>query len=118
MQAPDIILPYFPVQLSPNTRVHWAVKSKAVKQARQDGYIATKAAKITPDMFHLDKKIHVYIYFYSRTKKWPDDDNCLAAFKPYRDGIADALGVDDKMFQSHPVVMQETGSKMIVSLRQ
>ena len=28
----------------------------------------------------------------------------LARVKPYRDGIADALGIDDKRFVSHPYV--------------
>jgi hypothetical protein len=64
------------------------------------------------------KKVHLWIEFYPKTKRKVDDANCLAAFKSYRDGIADALGVNDSMFQSHPVVMAETGGKMVVRLEQ
>ena len=32
-----------------------------------------------------------------------DDDNLIAACKAYRDGIADALGVNDSMFDVQPV---------------
>ena len=30
-----------------------------------------------------------------------DDDNMVGSFKAYRDGIADALGVDDRRFRPH-----------------
>ena len=113
--AAVITLPWFNPDLSPNARVHWARKVKAAKAARQEGYYATKQAGVKVDCA---KKVHLWIEFYPKTKRKVDDDNCLAAFKSYRDGIADALGMNDSLFQSHPVVMAETGGKMIVRLEQ
>ena len=42
----------------------------------------------------------------------------LARFKPYRDGIADALGIDDKRFISHPLVSTEVrkGGQVVVRI--
>jgi len=37
--------------------------------------------------------------FYFRTVAFRDDDNADASCKPYRDGIADALGKDDRMLR-------------------
>jgi len=51
-----------------------------------------------------DGRLHLWITFRPPTKRLPDDDNMLARFKAYRDGIADALGIDDKRFISHPYV--------------
>jgi len=36
-----------------------------------------------------------------------DDDNADGACKAYRDGIADALGIDDSRFVSHPYLRDE-----------
>ncbi|WP_447590127.1 hypothetical protein [Aquipseudomonas campi] len=37
-----------------------------------------------------------------------DDDNCLAAFKSGRDGLADALGIDDNRFVTQIRMSSET----------
>lgn len=52
-------------------------------------------------------RVHLWIDFYPPTRRMPDDDNMLARFKGYRDGIAAALGVDDRIFVSHPYVKSE-----------
>ena len=38
----------------------------------------------------------------SRNPSVPDVDNCVAALKSGLDGIADALGVDDRVFRLQP----------------
>lgn len=38
----------------------------------------------------------------------PDRDNCIAAMKAYQDGIALAIGIDDKHFAEPSVVFAET----------
>lgn len=48
--------------------------------------------------------MHMFIDFYPPTRAIPDDDNMVARCKAYRDGIALALGVDDKRFISHPLI--------------
>ncbi len=55
--------------------------------------------------------------FHPPTRMRPDDDNMLARSKPYRDGIADALGIDDKRFMSHPLVSNEVRKRGQVVVR-
>jgi len=99
----DLVLPWPHKDLSPNGRVHWARKAKAAKGARELSLGEALAAgwKGAPLP---EGRLHLWIDFYPPTRRLPDDDNMLARCKPYRDGIADALGIDDKRFVSHPYV--------------
>ncbi len=103
----EIILPWPSKDLSPNARVHWSKKSGAVAVARADARMVTMAAawhRLTLP----DGRLHLWVTFHPPTRRMPDDDNMLTRFKPYRDGIADALGIDDKRFVSHPYVSDKT----------
>jgi hypothetical protein len=87
-----IILPLPDRRLSPNSRSHWSGLSKAKKAARQLAYLTTLSAlqgKPSPcvSRYRLD--------FYFSVRRRRDDDNFAAACKAYRDGIADALRIDD-----------------------
>ena len=110
-----IVLPWVDRRLSPNARTHWSVKAKATKVCRKLAYYETKKTGITIDW---DGDIHLWIDFYPPDKRSRDDDNLLAAFKAYRDGMADALGVDDKRVRSHPFVRDEVqkGGQIIVKI--
>lgn len=67
-------------------------KCKAVKEARNVGRIVTLAAlKGQPAPAIIGYSLH----FYFPTAARRDDDNAAASFKSYRDGIADALRIDD-----------------------
>lgn len=104
--ANDLWLPWPDKDMSPNARVHWAKKAKAVKLARCFAYYKTLEAdwgKISLP----EGRLHLWIEFYPPTKRMPDDDNMLSRCKAYRDGIAEALGIDDKRFVSHPFVKDE-----------
>lgn len=119
----DLILPWPHKDLSPNGRVHWSVKARAAAAARS---LAATMARYKrsygeggwPGFSLSDGRIHLWVTFHPPTKRLPDDDNMLARFKPYRDGIADALGIDDKRFISHPLVSTEVrkGGCVVVSL--
>lgn len=99
----EIVLPWPAKELSPNARVHWSRRSKAAKLQRTAGYMTAKAAGW--DGYKAPEgRIHLWIDFYPPTKRMPDDDNMLARIKPARDGIADAMRVDDRRFVSHPFV--------------
>ena len=87
-------LPWPPKELSPNARVHWTKKAKAAKAYRLECFILAKAAGITAP----EGKILWTVEFFPPTRRAYDDDNLLARMKSARDGIADALGVDDKRF--------------------
>jgi len=48
------------------------------------------------------------IEFLPPDRRKRDDDNMLAAFKAGRDGLADALGIDDNRFVTQLSVSDET----------
>lgn len=102
----ELRLPWPPKELSPNARVHWSKRSRAAKAYRRDCALLVRAASIAaPD----SERIALWIEFFPPDRRQRDDDNLLAAFKAGRDGIADALGVNDKRFVSHPFVQTTTG---------
>ena len=91
-----ITLPWPPKELSPNARVHWAVKAKAAKTYRQLCAILTRQSGAKAKGIPLN----ITVSFHPPDNRPRDDDNYISAFKPGRDGVADALGIDDKHF--HP----------------
>jgi crossover junction endodeoxyribonuclease RusA len=92
-------LPWPPSLLNPNRKTHWAVKSKAAKSYKEACFYITKQENIVIDW---DGDIHLWIDFYPPDKRHRDDDNVISSFKSGRDGIADALGVNDRRFRIHP----------------
>lgn len=97
-----ITLPWPDKRLSPNARVHWAVLAGIKKQARADACaLATVAIplRVKRAIHDMDGRIPMTIRFYPPDARHRDDDNMVASFKASRDGIADALGVDDRRFR-------------------
>lgn len=112
-----IVLPWPDKVLNPNARAHWATKARAVKAARKYGHCVTLAAGMDANTFkEYDGKVHLWIDYYAKTRNYPDADNCLSASKAYFDGIADALGINDRRFVYHPYVKDETakGGKVVI----
>ena len=106
MSAAELVLPWPDRALHPNARPHWAVKAKAAKIARSNAKILALSegwgsAKLP------EGRLHLWLTFYPPNRHKHDDDGCLSAFKPMRDGIADALKIDDCRFVSHPYVSDE-----------
>ena len=89
-----IDLPWPPKELSPNARVHWTKKAKAAKAYRMECFILAKASGVKAPT----GRVALSIEFVPPDRRRRDDDNCLACFKAGRDGIADALGIDDSNF--------------------
>lgn len=87
-----VTLPWPSPKLSPNARTHWAAKAKAVARARAEAYLATRAAGLRPTGA---TSATVSMTFRAPDRRRRDNDNAIAAFKAARDGIADAIGVDD-----------------------
>lgn len=93
-----IDLPWPSPALSPNSRGHWRKRHAASKAARLEAYILAKKAGLTlpPGSevgMHLD-------FFPPDSYRKRDDDNLVASFKPWRDGLASAMKVDDRSFLS------------------
>jgi crossover junction endodeoxyribonuclease RusA len=107
MTEQRITLPWPPKILSPNARVHWAQKSKAAKAYRAVCWALCKEAGLVAAV--TTGRLHLWLDFYAPDKRRRDDDNMIASFKAGRDGIADALGVDDHRFICHTFVRDEIG---------
>jgi crossover junction endodeoxyribonuclease RusA len=113
----QITLPWFPKELSPNSRVHWAVKARFARQARVESWVLAREAGYTHGTFDgYDGKLYLRIEYYPKTKNYPDVDNCLSGSKAYLDGIADLLDVNDRRFVPHPMVMDATGGKIVIRI--
>ncbi len=113
----DLVLPWPSKDLSPNGRVHWARKAKAARNAREDARLLARLA-CWHEVILPPGRLHLWLDFYPPTRRMPDDDNMLSRCKAYRDGIADALGIDDKRFVSHPMVKDEVrkGGQVVVRI--
>lgn len=94
-----IMLPWPDMSLMPNRKNgrHWGGTQAAKVRARQDGYYATINAH--PGQIMLGDTVPLRITFAAPDKRHRDLDNLLACVKPHIDGIAQALGVDDKQFR-------------------
>lgn len=95
-----LVLPWPPKELSPNARKHPARRATFVKSYRQDCWALAREAlgHAAGKLFPGDAPIAVRLDFFPPDGRSRDDDNCEAAFKAGRDGVAQALNVDDRRF--------------------
>lgn len=109
----ELTIPFPPKELSPNKRLHWAVKSRVTKKYRSDCYLLAKMQKLTIDW---GGDIHIFIDIYRPDRRYRDEDNIIASLKSGLDGIADALGVNDRRFRIHPFVRDDIfkGGKVVI----
>ena len=99
-----VVLPWPDHRLSPNARLHHMAKARVKAKARKDAaYITYDAmpmgAREVRSHFSGDGPIAYQVTFYPPDKRHRDDDNMIAMIKAARDGIADALGVNDRRFR-------------------
>ena len=101
--AITISLPIPDRAISPNAgrgQSKWAAinKSKKVKAHRQRAtWVMRQAMNLLGVGFITPDQIAGYgLDHYFRTAAFRDDDNADGACKAYRDGVADALGLDDR----------------------
>lgn len=106
MMTADIVLPWPARDLHPNARVHWARRGKAAKAARRMGWAAAIEAGL-PRVQWPQHRLHVWIDAFPPDRRRRDADGLLSALKSALDGIADAMGVDDRRFVPHPWVKDE-----------
>ena len=93
-----IVLPWPLPALWPNKRPHWSAKARATRSYRQWAKLAANTAKPGP----------VRLIFCPKPMgPLPDMDNCIAASKALQDGLADAMGVNDRDL----IVTYEMGSR-------
>lgn len=88
----ELFLPWPDKRLSPNARLHWAVKAKAVKayrnacgwQVRTEGIGAINA-----------DAMHVKMTFFPPDNRHYDLDGLISRMKAGLDGISDVVGIND-----------------------
>lgn len=91
-------LPWFCRGVSPNQRVHWAIRSRATKKLKQLSYFATLEAlsgKFPPKVV---ERVNISLNFYPPDRRPRDEDNLVACMKSYLDGIAMGLKLNDRCF--------------------
>lgn len=109
----EVVLPWPPKECSPNGRLHWARKAKAARAYREACYVLARQARlVAPD----SERIALSIEFYPPDRRARDDDNVIASFKAGRDGLADALGVDDRRFACTYAVRDSIGGMVRVRI--
>lgn len=95
----SVTLPWPPKQLSPNFRTHstrWIARKR--KEYRQACANAAWQRGVQPGRaLKLDRLI-----FHPPNAQPRDHDNTIARFKSGRDGLAEAMGVDDVKFNEVP----------------
>lgn len=100
----DLLLPWPPAECSPNARGHWSKKSRAAKRYRSECFVLTKNARLPRP----EGQVILSLEFLPPDRRRRDDDNLIAMFKSGRDGLADALGIDDNLFATQIRVSDET----------
>ena len=98
-------VPYPPAELSPNARVHYQRLARVKAKYRAECAWATKEAlgKLYAAWQRLElpaPPIPLRLDFHPATARTRDDDNLVAAFKAGRDGLAEAIRVDDALFET------------------
>ena len=91
-------------KLSPNARIHWAQRAKEVKLYRQAAW-AEALSQNDRALFPLKgysraNRLSVKFTINPPDNRRRDDDNMIGACKSSRDGIADAIGVDDAFWRT------------------
>lgn len=112
-------LPWPAKELSPNARPHFMKLSGVKKAAKEHANWATRIAKGHRQFDH-DGKSDIILrqVAHPPDKRDRDRDNLDHALKASRDGIADALGVNDKHFRPTGIEWGEvvSGGKVIITI--
>ena len=99
-------LPYPHKRLWPNgPKRNFHATAREKKNHRTWAWGAAKAEKGAVAGDPIPVRLIVYP---KPTGPLPDRDNCVAALKAYQDGIATAIGIDDKHFAEPVVEFAET----------
>jgi Holliday junction resolvase RusA-like endonuclease len=115
-----LTLPWPDRALHPNARVHYRTLARARKLAREEAFWLSRRAGLTSESVPAQGRLHLFLDFYPPDRRRRDDDGLLASMKAARDGVADALGIDDHRFVSHPFVRDEVrkGGEVVIRITQ
>jgi hypothetical protein len=109
-----IELPWPPSSLSGHAKGHWRAKAAVTAKHRGWAKAATQAARIASPEGKGD--IRIVVTFYPPNRRG-DRVNFPNRMKPYFDGIAEALKVNDSRFlPSYQFAEPVAGGKVVVTL--
>lgn len=108
MTSITITVPMPSTKLSPNARIHWAVRAKLTRAARKAAYgaaLVALASRRPPGW--IKAKLEVRAYF--ATLAFPDPTNFPMSLKAVIDGIADSgIIADDKgLWPERPIFRKD-----------
>ena len=97
----EVVLGWPPSDLSPNKRLHWAKVASAKKHYRQACLSVTKEQlKKYGKCNNLPERLVLEMTFIPPDRRSYDRDNLVARMKSGIDGLADALRINDKRFNT------------------
>ena len=111
----EVWLPWPDKALSPNARVHWAVKAKAAKAYKAMGYTLALQAGMRREW--PEGTLWVWVTGFPADKRRRDSDNLAAAGKNAIDAPAQAMGVDDSRFRIACWISTEIRKPPVVRIR-
>ena len=96
----EIVLGWPPSDLSPNARLHWARLAKAKKEYRAICNSVSKEQLKKYKYDSLPERLVLEMTFIPPDRRSYDRDNLVARMKAGIDGLADALRINDKRFNT------------------
>ncbi|MFY1885181.1 endonuclease [Achromobacter xylosoxidans] len=113
-------LPWPPKELSPNYRGHWVPISKAKSRYRTAARLLARSALSKAEGFSQFRAVRLAYEFFPPQARAYDRDNLAARMKAATDGIADAIGMNDRGFHFSPAEIREKtkGGKVRVTIEQ
>lgn len=93
-------LPWPSRKLHPNARVHWSQKASATKKARSEAKMLCQSSIRSSGVDAAGwEGAKILVQFFPPDNRRRDMDGMIASHKAAQDGIADALGLDDNLFE-------------------
>lgn len=102
----ETLWPWPHKDLNPNARKHWTRRASAAKAYRMTCFVMARVDKVKAGG---DGPIALHIEFAPPDRRPRDLDNMLASIKSGLDGLAQALGVNDKRFTLRLSVLDQVG---------
>ena len=102
-----IELPFPAKILWPNGRGHHMAKHREFQKHKQWAWLACTEALSFKKRAFIRTPVEWSVTFHPKTAHAIDDDNARASLKAYQDGLAWALGVDDKQFNAPSLTFGE-----------
>ena len=98
----EVVLGWPPSDLSPNKRLHWAKLATAKKQYRQkcNSVAKEQLKKFKKVTENIPERLVLEMTFIPPDRRSYDRDNLVARMKSGIDGLADALKINDKRFNT------------------